>query len=231
MYRASEGVFVVGDDRRGGISRTRTRWRGTALAVTGALTAGLIGVGVSQARAGETTASVDSLRTGWDQGEGALSAAAVRSSSFGQLWKAPVGRTPWHRQRKASACPRSTDVPCVVQVRRGAARQARRGNAGRPNGGRGGRPSGPRGTGPVHHASAGILNSDRPARHRPTRESPRRMAIASTVTRWTRRIESHLDSATPHRRSSAGAGPARSPADGGPRADCLVARVSPSGYG
>ncbi|MFI0900258.1 choice-of-anchor D domain-containing protein [Streptomyces sp. NPDC020983] len=60
------------------------------LAVTGALTAGLIGAGVSQAQADETTGSVDASRTGWDQGEANLSASDVRSSSFGQLWKAPA---------------------------------------------------------------------------------------------------------------------------------------------
>ncbi|SEO44262.1 choice-of-anchor D domain-containing protein [Actinacidiphila rubida] len=60
------------------------------LAVTAAVTAGLFGAGLSQAQASETTGSVDSLRTGWDQGETSLSASDVRSSSFGQLWKAPA---------------------------------------------------------------------------------------------------------------------------------------------
>ncbi|MFD8716634.1 choice-of-anchor D domain-containing protein [Streptomyces sp. NPDC059629] len=81
----------MGADRRGGIRKRRAGWRGLVLAVTGALTAGgLIGVGVPQAQASETTGSVDSLRTGWDPGEAGLSAADVRSSSFGQLWKAPA---------------------------------------------------------------------------------------------------------------------------------------------
>ncbi|MBN6544164.1 outer membrane protein assembly factor BamB family protein, partial [Actinacidiphila bryophytorum] len=37
-----------------------------------------------------TTASGDALRTGWDQAEPELGPSGVRSSSFGQLWKAPA---------------------------------------------------------------------------------------------------------------------------------------------
>ncbi|MFI1091913.1 choice-of-anchor D domain-containing protein [Streptomyces sp. NPDC020917] len=68
----------------------RARRRGLALAVTAAVTAGLIGVGVAQAQASETTGSVDTLRTGWDKSEPDLGPSDVRSSSFGQLWKAPT---------------------------------------------------------------------------------------------------------------------------------------------
>ncbi|UXY20533.1 choice-of-anchor D domain-containing protein [Streptomyces cynarae] len=70
--------------------RRHTRRRGLALAVTAAVTACLIGLGVPQAQASETTASVDTLRTGWDRSEPNLGPSDVRSSSFGQLWKAPA---------------------------------------------------------------------------------------------------------------------------------------------
>ncbi|MFG1806253.1 choice-of-anchor D domain-containing protein, partial [Streptomyces sp. NPDC049040] len=70
--------------------RRRTRRRGLVLAVTASLAAGLIGLGLSPAQASEPTGSVDSLRTGWDQSEPNLSPSDVRSSSFGQLWKAPA---------------------------------------------------------------------------------------------------------------------------------------------
>nr|WTB31772.1 choice-of-anchor D domain-containing protein [Streptomyces sp. NBC_00830] len=70
--------------------RRLTRRRGLALAVTGAVTAALVGMGVSEAEADETTGSVDNLRTGWDRSEPNLSPSDVRSSSFGQLWKAPA---------------------------------------------------------------------------------------------------------------------------------------------
>jgi outer membrane protein assembly factor BamB len=68
----------------------RARSRGLALAVTAAVTAGLIGAGASQAQASETTISIDTLRTGWDSSEPNLGPSDVVSSSFGQLWKAPV---------------------------------------------------------------------------------------------------------------------------------------------
>ncbi|NJP45467.1 choice-of-anchor D domain-containing protein [Actinacidiphila epipremni] len=83
--------------RAGGRAGKATGTRGPrsrlALAVTAALTAALLGAGLgapSPAGAGETTGSVDTLRTGWDQNEPGLGPADVRSSSFGQLWKAPA---------------------------------------------------------------------------------------------------------------------------------------------
>ncbi|MGW5607219.1 choice-of-anchor D domain-containing protein [Streptomyces sp. NPDC003753] len=84
----SQGDAVAG---AGHAHRRRpTRRRRLALAVTAAVTAGLMGLGVPQAQASETTASVDTLRTGWDRSEPNLGPSDVRSSSFGQLWKAPA---------------------------------------------------------------------------------------------------------------------------------------------
>ncbi|WP_159012206.1 choice-of-anchor D domain-containing protein [Streptomyces sp. NRRL F-5123] len=73
-------------------ARRRTWRRRTALAVTSAVAAGLMGFGgvPQSAQASETTGSQDDLRTGWDQVEPDLGPSDVRSSSFGQLWKAPA---------------------------------------------------------------------------------------------------------------------------------------------
>lgn len=65
--------------------------RGRVIGLLGVLTAGLVGLGPAPvAQANETTAAGDALRTGWDQAEPELGPSGVRSSSFGQLWKAPA---------------------------------------------------------------------------------------------------------------------------------------------
>ncbi|MFF4652793.1 choice-of-anchor D domain-containing protein [Streptomyces sp. NPDC001380] len=72
-------------------ARTRTARRRTALAVLAAvLLAVCPGFGPVQARADETTVSVDNLRTGWDGKEPGLSPSVVTSPSFGQRWSAPA---------------------------------------------------------------------------------------------------------------------------------------------
>jgi hypothetical protein len=48
------------------------------------------GLGAASARADDTTASMDNLRTGWDPDEPGLSPASVQASDFGQLFSATV---------------------------------------------------------------------------------------------------------------------------------------------